>query len=32
MNYHYRTPEFAADQEFSLGSLMPIPDFLEANP
>ncbi len=29
-NYHYIVPEFVEDQQFSLGSLKPISEFLEA--
>jgi 5-methyltetrahydropteroyltriglutamate--homocysteine methyltransferase len=29
-NYHYIVPEFTKDQEFSLGSLKPVTEFLEA--
>jgi 5-methyltetrahydropteroyltriglutamate--homocysteine methyltransferase len=29
-NYHYIVPEFTKDQEFSLGSLKPVNEFLEA--
>jgi 5-methyltetrahydropteroyltriglutamate--homocysteine methyltransferase len=29
-NYHYIVPEFTKDQEFSLGSLKPVSEFLEA--
>ncbi|MGA8231144.1 MAG: 5-methyltetrahydropteroyltriglutamate--homocysteine S-methyltransferase [Candidatus Acidiferrales bacterium] len=29
-NYHYIVPEFARDQEFSLASLKPVEEFLEA--